>query len=129
MMEKVLQKNEIRYISQHRYGIGIMDFYLPEGNIALFVDGAVWHADPRLYEPDDPLFFKIGASGKGRNIVTAADVWNKDRIHNNYLESQGYTVVHFWEKEINTEINRCIQIIKDQIKAYKRHNLELGLGV
>jgi G:T-mismatch repair DNA endonuclease (very short patch repair protein) len=46
-MEKALRKYKIRYVSQLRYGIGIMDFYLPEGNIALFVDGGIWHADPR----------------------------------------------------------------------------------
>jgi hypothetical protein len=33
--------------------MGIMDFYLPKGNIALFVDGGIWHTDPRLYKPDD----------------------------------------------------------------------------
>jgi hypothetical protein len=37
-MEKALRKYKIRYLSQHRYGMGIMDFYLPEVNIALFVD-------------------------------------------------------------------------------------------
>ena len=42
-------------IAQYNYGIGIMDFYLPEGNMALFVDGGIWHADPRLYVPEDIL--------------------------------------------------------------------------
>jgi len=37
-MEKALKQHKIRYRSQFRYGMGIMDFYLPEGNIALFVD-------------------------------------------------------------------------------------------
>jgi hypothetical protein len=38
-MERALRKYDIPYISQREYGMGIMDFYLPEGNIALFVDG------------------------------------------------------------------------------------------
>lgn len=41
IMEKTLRKHKIRYVKQYNYGIGIMDFYLPEGNIALFVDGGV----------------------------------------------------------------------------------------
>jgi DNA mismatch endonuclease (patch repair protein) len=41
IMEKALRKYKIRYLSQRRYDIGIMDFYLPEGNIALFVDGGI----------------------------------------------------------------------------------------
>ena len=43
-MAKALRKYKIRHLIQRRYGIGIMDFYLPEGNIALFTDGRIWHA-------------------------------------------------------------------------------------
>jgi len=118
-MEKAVRKHKIRYISQRRYGIGIMDFYLPEGNITLFVDGGVWHADPRLYGPDDTLFFKFKTSKKEWKIVTAKDVWKKDRLHNIYLRTKGYTVLRFWEKEIENEIDQCIEIVKDRIKAFK----------
>lgn len=57
-----------------------MDFYLPEGNIALFVDGGVWHADPRIYEPDNNLFFKFKTSKKEWKIATAKDVRRKDTM-------------------------------------------------
>ncbi|MGI0042978.1 MAG: hypothetical protein ACRD47_04635 [Nitrososphaeraceae archaeon] len=43
-IEVLLRKYKIRYLSQRRYGMAIMDFYLPEGNIALFADGGVWHS-------------------------------------------------------------------------------------
>ena len=118
-MEKALRKYKIQYMSQRRYGRGIMDFYLPGGNIALFVDGGVWHADPRKYEPNDTLFFKSKASKKVWNIMTAKDVWRKDEIHNNYLKSKGYTVIRFWEKEIICDIDRCIGIVKKKIQASK----------
>jgi hypothetical protein len=59
IMKKALRKHKIRYVAQYNYGIGIMDFYLPEGNIALFVDGGVWHADPRLFNAEDILFFGL----------------------------------------------------------------------
>ena len=71
-------------IAQYNYGIGIMDFYLPEGNMALFVDGGLWHADPRLYVPEDILFFKFKTSRKERKNVTAKDVWKKDGLQNSY---------------------------------------------
>ena len=128
IMEKALRKYKIRYISQRRYGIGIMDFYLPEGNIALFVDGGVWHADPRLYEPNDILFFKFKTSIKEGKRVTAKDVWRKDRIHNNYLKSKGYNVIRFWEKEIECDIDRCIEILKKRIQAFKRKGWKITLG-
>ena len=118
-MEKALRKYKIRYSSQYRYGIGIMDFHLPEGNIALFVDGGVWHADPILYKPNDTLFFKSKTSKKEWKTMTAEDVWKKDRIHNDYLKSKGYTVVRFWEREIEDDIDHCIEIIKKKIQIFK----------
>ena len=124
-MEKALRKYKIRYWSQRKHGMGIMDFYLSEGNIALFVDGGVWHADPRIYEPTDTLFFRFKTSRK--ESITAADVWRKDRIHNSYLKSKGYTVIRFWEKEIECEIDKCIKIIKGRIQVYRnKHQITLG---
>lgn len=45
-----------------------MDFYLPDGNIALFVDGMVWHADPIKYNPGDFLFFGKTARDMGKGF-------------------------------------------------------------
>jgi DNA mismatch endonuclease (patch repair protein) len=119
IMKKALRKHKIRYVSQRRYDIGIMDFYLPEGNIALFVDGGIWHADPRIYEPTDPLFFRFKTSRNEWKNATASEVWKKDRLHNNYLMSKGYNVIRFWEKEIEYEIDKCIKHIKKEIQAFK----------
>jgi G:T-mismatch repair DNA endonuclease (very short patch repair protein) len=118
-MEKALRNNKIRYLSQRRYGVGIMDFYLPEGNIALFVDGGVWHADPRSFKPDDILFFGSKINKEEWKNITAKDIWSKDRIHNNYLKRKGYTVIRLWEKEIKCDIDRCIVIVKKRIQAFK----------
>jgi G:T-mismatch repair DNA endonuclease (very short patch repair protein) len=120
IMEKALRKHKIRYSSQRRYSMGIMDFYLPKENIALFVDGGVWHADPRIYEPNDTLFFRSKSSKKEWKCMTAKDVWKKDRIHNDYLKSKGYTVIRFWEREIECEIDKCIEILKKRIQVLKR---------
>lgn len=99
---------------------GIMDFYLPEGNIVLFVDGGVWHADPRLFKPNDILFFGSKTSRKEWKIVTAKDKWRKDRIYYKYLKSKGYTVIRFCEKEIKCDIDRCIGILKKRIQASRK---------
>ena len=61
-----------------------MDGWSPEGNMALFVDGGIWHADPRLYVPEDILFFKFKTPRKEWKNVTAKDVWKKDGLQNSY---------------------------------------------
>jgi DNA mismatch endonuclease (patch repair protein) len=108
-MEYTLKKYNIKYIPQYRYTIGLMDFYLPDTKIALFVDGAIWHADPRIYQAQDTLFF-----GK-----TAQQVWEKDTRQEDYLKSQGYTIIRFWEKEVYENIDSCIKLIQKKIDEYK----------
>jgi DNA mismatch endonuclease, patch repair protein len=106
-------KYNIRYVPQYPFNIGIMDFYLPDAKIALFVDGTVWHADPRVYKADDVLFFTRNIS---RYVVssklTAKEVWLKDRRQEAYLKKSGFIVMRFWEKEIKENIQKCVQAIK-----------------
>jgi len=84
-IEEALKKYNIRYRRQQEFDIGIMDFYLPEGNIALFIDGNVWHANPEKYKHDDLLFY-----GK-----TASSIWVRDKRQNHYLQSHGFKVLRF----------------------------------
>lgn len=109
-MEIALKTYGIQYITQYEYGIGIMDFYLPAGNIALFVDGQIWHADPGIYKPDDIMFFSKNTLKIKYEQKTAKDIWCKDHYHTVHLESKGFKVLRFWEKEIRTNIDKCIQI-------------------
>ena len=71
IMEEALNKHNIQYVPQYGFEIGIMDFYLPEGNIALFVDGGIWHANPRVYDAIDVLFFGCKISKKEWKKATA----------------------------------------------------------
>jgi hypothetical protein len=94
--EAALYKNKIRYVQQYRFKIGIMDFYLPDAKIALFVDGTIWHADPMVYKEQDRLFFSRKISrNKPSEKMTAKEVWVKDAQHNAYLESRGFIVIQF----------------------------------
>ena len=108
-MENALKKYNIKYIAQYKYTIGLMDFYLRDTKIALFVDGKIWHADPRIYQAQDTLFF-----GK-----TAKQVWEKDTRQEHYLKSRGYTIIRFWEKEVYENVDGCIKIIQKTIDDYK----------
>jgi DNA mismatch endonuclease (patch repair protein) len=124
-MQNALDKNKIRYEQQCRFKIGIMDFYLPDAKIALFVDGTIWHADPRVYEEHEQLFFskKISRTEAWKK-VTAKEVWLKDAQHNAYLESRGFIVIRFWEKEIIENIDKCIELIRS--KSSGRNSSEVA---
>ena len=55
--------------------VSCVDFYLPEGNIAIYVDGDYWH-------------------------TRTVGQMNKDQGHNMYLSKAGYKVYRIWESEI-----------------------------
>ena len=116
MMENALKKRKIRHIPQQRYSIGIMDFLIPEVKIAVFLDGGVWHADPRIYEASDVLFFGRKSSKSEWSKITAEEIWKKDKEQNDYLQSKGYPVVRFWEAEVRGDIDSCIKIIEAKIR-------------
>ena len=105
-----------------------MDFYLPEGNIALFVDGR--YGMPIQESIMLQTFYFLGSKISKRewNKAIAADVWKKDRKHNSYLKSKGYTVIRFWEKEIKNEIDRCMKSIQKRIQACKNLNAKSENG-
>jgi hypothetical protein len=74
-----------RFTSPTQIWYGIMDFYLLERNMALFVNGGVWHVI--LESTNRPMFYFLNSRPhKEWKTVTAKDVWIKDRIHNNYLK-------------------------------------------
>lgn len=51
-VEKVLKDAGIPFSAQHRLGKWLIDFYLPEQNIAVEVDGDYWHSLPETVERD-----------------------------------------------------------------------------
>jgi DNA mismatch endonuclease, patch repair protein len=114
IMEDALKKYNIHYVPQYKYTIGFMDFFIPDSNIAVFVDGTIWHADPTIYQADDLLFF-----GK-----TARQVWEKDLRQANYLKSQGCTVLRFWQKDICQNVDGCIKKIQKCIEDYKHKSIK-----
>jgi very-short-patch-repair endonuclease len=78
-----------------------MDFYLPDAKIALFVDGTIWHADPRVYKAEDVLFFSRNTRDVVSSKLTAKEVWLKDSA---YLKKSGFIVMRFWEKKISRSV-------------------------
>jgi len=122
IMENGLKRLGIEYVAQYDFKIGIMDFYISSYNIAIFVDGAIWHADPRIYEQDYMMFFGRKRSRGKLEKITAKEIWEKDSRHNAYLESLGFKVLRFWEKEIMENIDNCLQLIKTAVQQREDDN-------
>jgi DNA mismatch endonuclease (patch repair protein) len=82
---------------------GKPDFYFPEAQLAVFVDGCFWHGCPRC----------------GRIPKTNRAFW-KAKIERNrarhkkvrrWLNRQGVRTLRFWEHQLKENLDRCVSRI------------------
>jgi very-short-patch-repair endonuclease len=88
MVENWLLFHNVLYVKQHVYGMGIADFWLPEDNTIIEVDGDYWHSLPK-------------------NI-------KKDRIQTDWLENHDYIVYRIKEKDVYSNLNECMRWMIDK---------------
>tara|TARA_B100001123_G_C15079807_1_gene935178 strand:+ start:56 stop:952 length:897 start_codon:yes stop_codon:yes gene_type:complete len=123
LMRKMLKDLGIKFEEQ----IGIKepacqpDFFI-QPKILIFTDGDRPHANPNPhlipsrrkkiypgYKDDYPLY-------PSRNI-TAKDMRRRDRRITRGLKKNGYTVLRFWQSELETKPEKCLKKILKAIKA------------
>jgi very-short-patch-repair endonuclease len=106
--EGLLQLENIKYIHSFyikRPGFNkIYDFYLPNCNTLIEVDGDFWHCNPNTK-------FKLPEyKSQEINIIN-------DEIKNNWALDNGYKLLRFWESDINNNILEVKRILLEHIKT------------
>jgi very-short-patch-repair endonuclease len=79
------------------------DFYLPKYNIIIEVDGDFWHCNPDS-KHNIPKY-----ETQKRNLI-------KDSIKSQWAIDNGYTLLRFWENDINNNIKQVKQILLNETK-------------
>lgn len=93
----------------------VADFFV-QPNILIYADGCFVHACTTHYPKlQDPEYYK--QKRVFQNVAVRAQ---KEPEKNRQLEKAGYTVLRFWEHEINTDIQSCISRIEQAIANSKR---------
>lgn len=86
----ILDEMEIFYLPQYQIGLYFADFFLPEYNLVILVDGDYWHVNLNVH-PE-------GATGEAQKINIA-----NDKRFEGYLKSQtDYKLFRIWEEQINS---------------------------
>lgn len=111
-IENVLKENNISYT--HQFILKnfkkrkFYDFYLPEYNIIIEINGDYWHANPYIYKPNDIIHYCFGDK-------KAKEIWEKDKKKKELAENKGYKIIYIWEMELkqlktNKQILECLII-------------------
>ena len=112
-LRKALTERGIHYRLYSTRVYGHPDLCLPAYKIAIFADSEFWHG----YNFEENM----------ANLETFGDYWiNKikrniarDEEVNRTLKSQGYTVLRFWGKQIEKELDSVIETILNTIEMRK----------
>jgi len=74
----------------------LIDFFIRELNIGIEFNGDIWHANPKKYKSDDmPFPLESGLNAK--------DIWEKDRIKNDFLRTKLKKLIIIWEDDLNRD--------------------------
>ena len=82
------------------------DFYLPEHNIIIEVDGSYYHADPRVVTED-----KLKPMHK-RNMRV-------DEYKTKWALAHGIPIIRIWEKDINESPTKVFEALKKRLGLEK----------
>lgn len=107
-LRNALWKEGIRYRKNYKALPGKPDIAITKYKIAVFCDSSFWHG--RDFESKKP-------------VDTNHDYWDakirrnmeRDREVNQKLHALGWTVLRFWDQEINKHLDECVQAVKEAI--------------
>ncbi|HTC20400.1 MAG TPA: very short patch repair endonuclease [bacterium] len=87
--------------------LGTPDIVFEKEMICIFLDGDFWHGwqFPRWKHQMKNEFWRRKIEGNRR----------RDKRVQRYLKDKGWTVIRFWEHEIQTKPHESIRIIKDHL--------------
>lgn len=90
--QQYVLKNTIGLDSRKRL---VFDFFLPDYETLVEVNGTYWHCDPRIFKETDVVQFP------GKQPKTAKDVWARDKAKLQVATTQNYKTITLWEKDLN----------------------------
>lgn len=114
-----LDENGIRHTTQLRLsrdgtlGVGrrsvfyLYDFFLPDHNLLIEVQGTYWHADPTIFKAEDVLSYPGGQK------LMAKFVWEADEQKRQNALRCGYGYATIWERDIKSGNYRSL--LKDAV--------------
>lgn len=90
---------------------GKPDIAFTRWRVAVFVDGCFWHGHPDYFTPG-----KSGAYWDQKIERTK----ERDRLANETLAADGWTVLRFWDFDIEDDVDACAGLVLDALAA-QRH--------
>lgn len=112
-LAKALWAEGVRYRRNYRKLPGSPDIAITKYQIAVFVDGEFWHG----YDWENRK--EKLKSNREYWIEKIEENIARDKRNDKLLEEMGWKTIHFWEKEVNKELNRCKNEVLGEVAIRK----------
>lgn len=109
-LAKALWHQGVRYRLNYRKLPGSPDIAITKQKIAVFVDGEFWHGQ-NWEERKSKL-----KSNREYWIEKIEENTARDKRNDYLLSEQGWTVIHFWEKEVLKNLDSCLGVVLETIE-------------
>ncbi len=114
-LRKELWSRGIRYRKNFKKLPGTPDIAITKYKIAVFCDSEFWHG-----KDWDKLKSRLGDGNNPKYWVKKiAENIERDKRKDAELKDLGWTILHFWEKDINKDLDRCVELIVEAIESAK----------
>ncbi|HWZ36102.1 MAG TPA: very short patch repair endonuclease [Mucilaginibacter sp.] len=107
-LRKALFAKGVRFRLHNKFLFGNPDIAIRKYKLAIFIDGEFWHGYNWAKKKD-----KISAN-RDYWIPKIEKNIARDILVNKHYENSGWTIFRFWEKDINRDLENCI----DKITRY-----------
>lgn len=104
-LAKALWHRGIRYRLNYKKLPGSPDIAITSKKIAIFIDGEFWHGK------DWEVRKNKLKSNREYWIEKIEENIARDKRNDSLLIQSGWTVIHFWEKEVKKDIDQCVEKI------------------
>lgn len=110
-LRKALWHKGYRYRKNYKKVPGTPDIALTKYKIAIFCDSEFWHG-----KDWEKLYGKL-ANGNNPKYWTKkiAENIERDREKDRLLVAMGWRVLHFWENDIEKDLDTCVRTIDEAV--------------
>ena len=113
-LAKALWHEGVRYRKNYRKLPGSPDIAITKYKIAVFVDGEFWHG----YDWE----------GRKNKLKSNREYWiekieeniTRDKRNDRLLEEMGWLTIHFWEKDVNKQLDVCVKKVLEAVEEQRR---------